>query len=180
MIFTETSLKGAYVIDLEEHRDFRGFFARTYCVKEFADHGLSTETLQCNMSYTKHKYTVRGMHYQLHPYEEVKLVRCVKGCVLDTIVDIRRDSPTFGKYFSVELSEDNYKALYVPENFAHGFMSLTDDVVFTYQVSQMYAPNSERILRWNDPDVNIKWPHTENIIISDKDRDAPLWRDIFG
>ena len=178
MIFTETSLKGAYVIDLEPREDFRGFFARTYCAKEFADHGLSTEITQCNMSYTKHKYTVRGMHYQIHPYEEVKFVRCVKGRVFDTIVDIRRDSPTCGKYFSVELSEDNYRALYVPENFAHGFMSLTDDVYFTYQVSRAYAPNSERIIRWNDPDINIQWPHTENVILSGKDRDAPLWSEI--
>ncbi len=180
MIFTETSLKDAYVIDLEKREDFRGFFARTYCVKEFADHGLSTEISQCNMSYTKNKYTVRGLHYQVHPYEEVKLVRCVKGRVFDTIVDIRKESPTYGQHFSIELSEDNYKALYVPENFAHGFMSLSDDVVFTYQVSRAYAPNSERIIRWNDPELDIKWPHTENIILSDKDRDAPLWRDVRG
>ena len=180
MIFTETNLAGAFVIDLEKHEDFRGFFARTYCVKEFADHGLSTEILQCNISYSRHKYTVRGMHYQIHPYEEVKLVRCVKGSVIDSIVDLRRDSPTFGKYFSVELSDENFRALYVPKNFAHGYMTLTDDVVFTYQVSQAYAPNSERILRWNDPDINIQWPHAENITISDKDKNAQLWRDFVG
>ena len=120
------------------------------------------------------------MHYQIHPYEEVKLVRCVKGRVFDSIVDLRRDSPTFGKYFSVELSDENFRALYVPENFAHGYMSLTDDVIFTYQVSRAYAPNSERLLRWNDPDVNIKWPHTENVILSDKDKNAPLWRELIG
>lgn len=180
MIFTETNLAGAFVIDLEKHEDYRGFFARTYCVKEFADHGLSTEISQCNISYSRHKYTVRGMHYQIHPYEEVKLVRCVKGRVIDSIVDLRRDSPTFGKYFSVELSDENYRALYVPENFAHGYMTLSDDVVFTYQVSRAYAPNSERILRWNDPDVNIQWPHAENVTISDKDKNAQLWRDFVG
>ena len=180
MIFTETSLKGAYVIDLEPHEDHRGFFARMYCAREFAEHGLSTEISQCNIAYTKHKYTIHGMHYQIHPYEEVKFVRCVKGCVLDTIIDMRKDSPTFGKYVSVELSDSNYRALYVPENFAHGYMTLSDDVVFTYQVSRAYAPNSERILRWNDPDVNIQWPHAENITISDKDKNAQLWRDFVG
>ena len=180
MIFTETKLKGAYVIDLEPHEDHRGFFARTYCVKEFSEHGLSTEISQCNMSYTKSKWTVRGMHFQVHPYEEVKLVRCVKGCVLDTIVDLRRNSPTFGQWVSVELSEENCKAFYVPENFAHGFMSLSDDVIFTYQVSRPYAPGSESGLRWNDPDIGIKWPKTDGVIISDKDKNAPLWRDTFG
>ena len=179
MIFTETNIGGVFVIELEKHEDDRGFFARTFCTDEFAKHGLVTDVSQCNIAYTKHKGTIRGLHYQIHPYEEVKLTRCVRGGVLDVVIDLRKGSPTFGQYEAAELTAENNKALYVPENFAHGYMSLTDDVVFMYQVSRPYSPGSERGIRWDDPDVAIRWPEMDRYIVSDKDRNAPFMRDIF-
>ena len=179
MIFTETRLKGAFVVELEKHEDYRGFFARSYCAREFAEHGLITDISQCNIAGTKHKGTIRGLHYQISPYEEVKFTRCVRGGVFDVIVDLRKGSPTFGQYEAVELTADNFKALYVPENFAHGYMSLTDDVVFTYQVSRPYSPESERCIRWDDPDINIRWPEMEKYIVSDKDSNSPYMRELF-
>ena len=179
MIFTETRIKGAFVVSLEKHEDDRGFFARSYCAKEFADHGLNTEVSQCSIAHTKHKGTIRGLHYQIHPYEEVKFTRCLRGKVLDVIVDLRKGSPTFGQYEAVELTADNFKALYVPEYFAHGYMTLTDDVVFMYQVSRPYSPGSERGLKWDDPDVNIRWPKMERYIVSEKDSNSPYIREIF-
>lgn len=179
MIFTETKLKGAFVVELEKHEDERGFFARSYCAHEFAEHGLITDISQCNIAYTKRRGTIRGLHYQINPYEEVKFTRCMSGRVLDVIVDIRQGSPTFGQYASVELTAENFKALYVPENFAHGYISLTDNVVFVYQVSRPYSPGSERCIRWDDPEINIHWPEMERYIISEKDRNSPCMREIF-
>ena len=179
MIFTESRLKGAFVVSLEKREDDRGFFARSYCAKEFAEHGLTTDVSRCNIAYTKHKGTIRGLHYQISPYEEVKFTRCVRGGVLDVIVDLRKDSPTFGQYDSVELTAENFKALYVPENFAHAYITLTDDVVFMYQVSRPYSPGSERCIRWDDPEINIRWPEMEKYIISEKDRNSQYMREIF-
>lgn len=173
MIFTQTKLKGAYVIELERITDSRGFFARGFCMEEFAKHGLVNQVVQTNISYNMKAGTIRGLHYQVKPYEEVKFTRCIKGKVFDVIVDLRRGSKTFGQYFSIELSDTNNIALYVPANFAHGYMSLEDDTMFMYNVSCSYTPNSERLLRWDDPEININWPIRDNVILSDKDRHAP-------
>ncbi|MBC7388543.1 MAG: dTDP-4-dehydrorhamnose 3,5-epimerase [Opitutaceae bacterium] len=168
MIFTETKLKGAFVIDLEKRSDERGFFARTYCADEFAKHGLKTNMPQSNMSLSKQKHTIRGMHFQVDGAEEAKLIRCTKGSILDVIIDIRKDSATYCEHISVELTEENHRMLYVPEGFAHGFITLTENVEVSYQVSQFYSPGKEKGIRWNDPLFGINWP-TSNPIISDKD-----------
>ena len=158
MIFTKTELDGLFVIEPEKFEDIRGYFVRTYCADEFRNHELDTEISQCSLSYNKKAGTVRGLHYQAAPYEEVKVVRCMKGRVFDVAVDIRAGSPTRGKYVSLELSEDNGKAFYIPKGFAHGFMSLDDDTLILYQMSAPYDQQSARTIRWNDPDININWP----------------------
>lgn len=168
MIFTPTILKGAFVIDLEKRTDERGFFSRTYCAEEFKKHGLAESMPQSNMSFSKQKNTLRGMHYQIDGAEEAKLIRCTQGSILDVIIDIRKNSETYCQYISVELTALNHRMLYVPEGFAHGFITLSDDVEVAYQVSQFYTPGKERGIRWNDPLFNIQWT-TENPIISDKD-----------
>ena len=157
MTFNETILKGSYLIDINAFSDDRGWFARTYCKNEFKKIGHEKEWVQLNHSYTKQKGTIRGMHFQ-SPFKEIKLVRCVSGSVFDVIVDIRKDSPTFLKWFGVELSAANKKMLYIPEGFAHGFQTLSDDVELLYHHSEFYTPNSEGALRYNDPMINIKWP----------------------
>jgi dTDP-4-dehydrorhamnose 3,5-epimerase len=172
MIFTETKLKGAFIIDLEKREDERGFFARTFCAEEFKKHGLNTYMPQSNMSLSKYKNTIRGMHYQIDGAEEAKLIRCTKGAILDVIIDIRKDSPTYCQYISVELTEKNYRMLYVPEGFAHGFCTLVDNVEVSYQVSQFYTPGKEKGIRWNDPTFGINWP-TDNPILSEKDATHP-------
>jgi dTDP-4-dehydrorhamnose 3,5-epimerase len=168
MIFTETKLKGAFIIDLEKRQDERGFFARTFCAEEFAKHGLNTVMPQTNMSLSKFKNTIRGMHYQIDGAEEAKLIRCTKGAILDVIIDIRKSSDTYCQYISVELNDTNSRMLYVPEGFAHGFCTLTNDVEVNYQVSQFYSPGKEKGIRWNDPLFGIQWP-TSDPIISEKD-----------
>ena len=180
MIFTKTELDGLFVIEPEKFEDIRGYFVRTYCADEFRNHELDPEISQCSLSYNKKAGTVRGLHYQAAPYEEVKVVRCMKGRVFDVAVDIRAGSPTRGKYVSLELSEDNGKAFYIPKGFAHGFMSLDDDTLILYQMSAPYDQQSARTIRYDDPQINIAWPAVERITISDKDRNAPLWRDILG
>ena len=180
MIFTKTELQGLYVIEPEKFNDVRGYFMRTYCVEEFKAHGLAPEISQCSLSYNKSIGTVRGLHYQVSPYQEVKVVRCVNGRIFDVAVDIRPESRTRGKYLSLELSEENGLALYIPEGFAHGFMTLCENALVLYQMSAPYNQASARSIRWNDPDINIAWPHAENIVISDKDGNAPLWSDIRG
>lgn len=172
MLFTETKLKGAFVIDLQKREDERGFFARTYCADEFAKHGLRTDMPQSNMSFSKSKYTLRGMHFQVDGAEEAKLIRCTKGAILDVIIDIRKDSATYCKHIAVELTEENHRMLYVPEGFAHGFITLVDDVEVAYQVSQFYTPGKERGIRWNDPLFGIQWP-TAHPVISEKDAVHP-------
>lgn len=172
MIFNETSLKGAYVIDLEPRQDERGFFARTFCRREFEEHGLISYVVQANISFSHKKGTLRGMHYQLAPFAETKLVRCTRGALYDVIVDVRPDSPTFKQWFGVELTGDNYRMLYVPEGFAHGFLTLEDNTEASYQVSEFYAPGYEQGVRYNDPAFAIQWP-LEVQVISDKDRSWP-------
>jgi dTDP-4-dehydrorhamnose 3,5-epimerase len=172
MIFTETKLKGAFIIELEKRIDERGFFARTFCADEFKKHGLNTNMPQSNMSLSKFKNTIRGMHYQVDGAEEAKLIRCTKGSILDVIIDIRKGSPTFAQHIKVELTDENYKMLYVPEGFAHGFITLSDNVEVSYQVSQFYTPGKEKGIRWNDPMFKIEWP-TSNPVISDKDAAHP-------
>lgn len=172
MIFTETQLKGAYIVEIEKLKDNRGFFARGWCRKEFEDHGLTARVVQANISSNKKKGTLRGMHYQVAPYEETKLVRCTRGAIYDVIIDLRPDSPTFKQWIGVELTEKNYKMLYVPENFGHGFQTLKDNTEVTYQVSQFYAPGSENGIRWNDSAFGIEWP-LDAQVISDKDKGWP-------
>ena len=172
MIFRESSLRGAWVIEPEEIIDNRGFFARSYCFTEFEKHGLNSRVVQCNISYNIQAGTLRGMHYQAEPYEEAKLVRCTKGAIYDVIVDLRRGSPSFRKHFGVTLSAENHKMLYVPEKFAHGFLTLEDQTEVFYQMSEIHAPESARGFRWNDPAFGIEWP-MEPAVISERDRNYP-------
>ena len=164
MIFTQTILKNAYVIELEKREDHRGFFARTWDKKEFEEYNLNSNLVQCNVSFSKKCGTLRGMHYQKKPFEESKVIRCVKGKIFDVIIDLRSSSSTFKKWFGVELTEENYKMLYVPEGFAHGFQTLEDNSEIIYQVSEFYTPNSELGIHWNDHAFNITWPIEEKII----------------
>ncbi|MCB4798992.1 dTDP-4-dehydrorhamnose 3,5-epimerase [Neotamlana laminarinivorans] len=175
MIFTETTLKGAYVLDLEKRGDHRGFFSRTFCAKEFESHHLNSHFVQGNMSHNHFKHTLRGMHYQTDGAEEAKLVRCTKGALLDVILDIRPDSKSYGSYFSVELSEKNGRQLYIPKGMAHGFLTLEDDTEIAYLVSEYYTPGKEAGIRWNDPAFNINW-NVEHPILSDKDLAYPDYK----
>jgi len=168
MIFTETPLKGAFIIDLEKREDNRGFFARAFCQKEFAEHGLKPVIAQANVAFNKTKGTLRGMHFQFPPAAETKLVRCTRGAILDIIVDLRPESPTYMQHVEVELSEDNGRALYVPERFAHGYQVLRDATETSYQVGEFYTPGSEGGLRYDDPRLNLKWP-LPVAVISEKD-----------
>jgi dTDP-4-dehydrorhamnose 3,5-epimerase len=172
MIFNKTPLEGARVIELEKRGDDRGFFARVFCENEFRDAGLETRFLQINNSLSSKKGTLRGMHYQLAPSAEVKVVRCVRGSLWDAIADLRPDSPTFGKWFGAELSAENRRMMYVPRGFAHAILTLTDDTEAVYLVSDFYAPAEERGVRWNDPWLGIDWPIEPNEI-SPKDAAWP-------
>jgi dTDP-4-dehydrorhamnose 3,5-epimerase len=172
VIFRETKLKGAYVIEPERFEDERGFFARTWCRKEFENHGLNPALVQCNISFNKKKGTLRGMHYQTAPHAEVKLVRCTLGSIYDVIIDLRQDSETYKDWFGVELNRDNHKMLYIPENFAHGFLTLEDNTEVFYQMSGFYYAECAKGVRWNDPAFSIQWPAGLSII-SDRDRDCP-------
>lgn len=172
MKFTETPLRGAYVINLEPRGDDRGWFARLFCQREFQQHNLCSSIVQANNSFSKHKGTLRGMHYQLPPKAEDKIVRCLRGALLDVIVDLRPGSPTFLQHFSIELSAENRTMLFVPKGFAHGFLTLSDDTEAFYLVTEFYSPQHERGLRYNDPRLAIRWPF-EPVVISDKDRNHP-------
>ncbi|MFO1091091.1 MAG: dTDP-4-dehydrorhamnose 3,5-epimerase [Hyphomicrobiales bacterium] len=169
MIFTETPLKGAYVIDLEKRGDDRGFFARAFCVNEFGANKLATNFVQVNNSLSAQKGTLRGMHYQLAPKAETKVVRCIRGSLYDVILDLREGSPTFGQSFGAELSAENRRMMYVPKGFAHGFITLADDTEAFYFVDEFYGPEQERGVRWNDPKFKIAWP-IEPTVVSDKDK----------
>lgn len=177
MIFTETKLKGAFIIDLKPIEDERGFFSRTFCVNEFNEFGLTSGIKQANSSYNKKKATLRGMHMQLAPYEEAKIVKCTRGSVFDVIVDLRPSSDTYKQWIGVELTAVNYRSLFVPEGFAHGYLTLEDHTDVTYLVTQEYAPGFERGYRWDDPEFNITWPVIPEIV-SPKDRAHPLFIDL--
>lgn len=172
MIFTETKLAGAYIIDLKKIEDERGFFSRAFCANEYKEHGLNPNVAQANLSRSEEKYTLRGFHYQIEGAEEAKTVRCIKGKILDVIIDLRKDSPTYCQHIAVELSEQNHRALYVPEHFAHSFITLEAHSEVYYLVSNFYAPGKERGIRWNDPSFNIDWP-TRQPIVSEKDQSHP-------
>lgn len=172
MIFTETNLNGAFIIELEKIEDERGFFARSWDKKEFEKYGLNPNLMQCNVSFNTKRGTLRGMHFQDLPYEDAKLVRCTKGRIFDVIVDLREYSPTKNNWIGVELTELNHKMLYVPEGFAHGFQTLEENSEVFYQMSQEYMPEYARGKLWNDPIFNISWP-IKSPIISDKDRQWP-------
>ena len=179
MIYIRTKLQGAYIIDIEPHNDERGFFARSWCSSEFAQRGLSTTLSQCNISFNKKRGTLRGMHYQSHPYAEEKLVRCTKGAIYDVIVDLNKQSPTFLQWLSVELTEDNYRMLYVPKIFAHGFQALSDNSEVFYQISTPFKPDHSTGFIWNDPLIDIQWP-IENPIISQRDSNFDKLSSLFG
>jgi dTDP-4-dehydrorhamnose 3,5-epimerase len=168
MIFTETKLKGAFILDLERREDSRGFFARAFCQNEFKAHGLKPVIAQANIAFNKKKGTMRGMHFQFLPVPETKIVRCTRGAILDIIVDLRPESPTYLQHVAVELSEDNGRTLYVPERFAHGYQVLRDNTETSYQVGEFYAPGVEGGLLYSDPQLGLAWPLPVTAI-SDKD-----------
>jgi dTDP-4-dehydrorhamnose 3,5-epimerase len=172
MQFTDAGIAGAFVIDLERREDDRGFFARSYCAEEFAEHGLTQVVAQCNVSYNHRAGTVRGLHYQVPPAEEAKLVRCTAGAIWDVVVDIRGGSPTYMRYVGLEITADNRRALYVPEGCAHGYQTLTDGAEVTYQVSAPYTPECERGLPHDDPAFGIAWPVPVSVL-STKDASWP-------
>jgi dTDP-4-dehydrorhamnose 3,5-epimerase len=168
MIFTETEIKGVYIIEIEKIEDQRGFFARSWDKEQFEKMGLNSSLVQCNISYNKKKGTLRGMHYQVAPYAEVKLVRCTKGKIFDVIIDLRENSKTFHKWIGVELSDINYKMIYIPEGLAHGFQTLEDNTEVFYQMSQVHMPEYSKGIRYDDERFKISWP-LSNPIISKKD-----------
>jgi dTDP-4-dehydrorhamnose 3,5-epimerase len=172
VIFKPTELPGAYVIEPGRLEDIRGYFARTFCEKDFAAQGLETHVAQCSVSFNHKKGTLRGMHYQVAPLKEVKLVRCNRGAIFDVIIDLRRDSPAFKKHVAVQLDERNGKMLYIPVGFAHGFQTLEDDTEVFYQMSQIYSAEHARGVRWNDPAFGIQWPQDERTIL-ERDRNYP-------
>jgi dTDP-4-dehydrorhamnose 3,5-epimerase len=172
MIFTETPVAGAFVVDLERRGDERGFFARVYCSRELAERGLTPHFVQANDSLSARRGTLRGMHYQLAPKSETKLVRCVRGELFDVVLDLREESPTFGKSVGAALSSDNRRMMYVPKGCAHGFITLADETEALYFVDEFYAPELERGVRWNDPRFAIAWP-LEPTVLSDKDAAWP-------
>ena len=172
MIFTETKLPGAFILDIERREDSRGFFARVFCQHEFEAHGLKPLIAQANIAYNRKKGTIRGMHFQFPPSAETKLVRCTRGAILDIIVDLRPESRTYLEHIAVELSAENSRALYVPERFAHGYQVLQDETETSYQVGEFYTPGTEGGLLYNDPKLGLTWPLPVSVI-SDKDQ---IWK----
>ncbi len=172
MIFRETELPGAYLIELEHHSDERGFFARSFCVQEFQTHGLNPSVVQCNISYNHTRGTLRGMHYQIPPSTESKLIRCTAGSIYDVIVDLRPNSDTRFQWLGVELTAGNRRMLYIPERFAHGFLTLDDDTEVCYQMGARYSPEAARGFRWNDARVGVEWPIAPTVM-SARDRNYP-------
>jgi dTDP-4-dehydrorhamnose 3,5-epimerase len=172
--FTETILNGAFIVDLEPHTDERGFFARSFCARDFEAQGLNPAVAQCNISYNRQAGTLRGMHYQAPPASETKLVRCTRGAIYDVIIDLRPDSPTYLRHVAIELSADNRRTLYIPEMFAHGFLTLADETEVEYQMGEFYTPGYGRGLRYDDPVFNIHWPRAVSII-SQQDAAWPLF-----
>ena len=173
MIFSETKLPGAFIIELQRLEDERGFFSRSFCRHEFAERGLNPDVAQCNISFNRDAGTLRGMHYQAAPHAEEKVVRCTRGSLYDVIVDLRRDSTTFRQWVAVELTGENRRMLYIPKGFAHGFQTLMDDTEIFYQISEFYHPESACGVRWNDQAFGIQWPAGDRAILSDRDRNWP-------
>ncbi len=170
MKFTETKIKGVVVVDIDPLKDERGFFARMSCAREFSAHGLKGDFVQSSMSYNHIKDTLRGMHYQADPHQEAKLVHCVQGCIYDVVIDLRRGSLTFCQWICVDLTQDNARAVYIPEGCAHGFQTLVDNTVVFYQMTEFFHPECASGVRWDDPAFGIKWPEVKARVISDKDR----------
>ena len=175
MIFKETALQDAYVVDIDPVEDSRGFFARTWCRREFQVLGLNPEAVQCNLSFNHIRGTIRGMHYQAAPHSEIKLVKCLRGAIYDVIIDLRPKSPSFRAWLGIELNENNRRMLYVPEGFAHGYQTIEDNSEVFYLVSNFYHPESERGIRWNDPAFKIEWPLKASLV-SPKDSSHPDYR----
>jgi dTDP-4-dehydrorhamnose 3,5-epimerase len=173
MIFTETKLKGAFVVEAERLEDERGFFARSWSALEFAAHGLDARLVECNISFSKRKGSLRGMHYQATPFAQAKLVRCTAGAIYDVAVDLREDSPSFRNWVGVELTAQNHRMFFIPEGFAHGFQTLADNVEVFYQMSAAYHPDAGRGVRWDDPAFGIAWPVPQPTM-NDRDRSYPL------
>src|SRR5207237_3178315 len=174
MIFIETKLKGAFILDVDRREDNRGFFARVFCQREFAAHGLKPLIAQANVAFNKKRGTLRGMHFQFPPAAETKYVRCTRGAILDVIVDLRPESPTYLEHIAVELTEDNQRGLFVPERFAHGYQVLRDNTETSYQVGEFYAPGSEGGLRYDDPGLGISWPLPTTVISATDQQSAML------
>lgn len=172
MYFQETQLQGAFIVDLERREDTRGFFARSWCADEFAVCGLESRLVQCNISFNQRRGTLRGMHFQIAPHSETKIARCTMGAIYDVIIDLRPASPTYTQHFGIELNAQNRRMLYIPEGFAHGFQTLTDDTEVFYQMSEFFHPESAGGVRWNDPAFAIDWPLPDPIM-ADKDRAYP-------
>jgi len=174
MIFTETKLKGAFIIDIKKVEDERGYFGRAWCKNEFEAHGLNSNTAQANVAYNKKKGTLRGMHYQNYPFTETKTVRCTAGSIYDVIIDLRPESDTYTQWFGVRLSDTNLRMLYVPEGFAHGYITLEDDTAIHYMVTEFYTPDAEAGVRFDDSAFSIEWPIAP-LLISDKDQAHPAF-----
>jgi dTDP-4-dehydrorhamnose 3,5-epimerase len=177
MVFNETDISGAFIVELQKFEDERGFFARGWCQKEFENHGLPGRIAQVNISYNRHKHTLRGFHYQVYPHQEDKLLRCTRGAVCDVMIDLRPESPTYKRHIRVTLGGTNHRMLLVPKGCANAFLTMENETEVTYLVSEFYAPAEERGVRWNDPAFAIEWPVAEPAVISDKDR---AWPDYKG
>lgn len=175
MLFTETVLKGAFIVDVELREDERGFFARSWCENEFKEHGLNSHIAQCNISFNKKQGTLRGLHYQVSPFAEEKLVRCTRGAICDVIVDLRPESLTFKQWLRVELTKENHRSIFIPAGFAHGFQTLQDNSEVFYQMSEFFHPECARGVRWNDPAFGIDWPINQQII-SQRDQEYPNFK----
>ena len=173
MIFTETKIKGVYIIEPELLTDERGFFARSFCKEEFRNHGLETDIVQCNISYNKKKGTLRGMHYQVPPFEEAKIVSCTYGTIYDVVLDLRKDSQTCCQWVATDLSDNNFKMMCIPKGCAHGFQTLEDDAMVHYQMMDFFHPEGASGVRWDDPRFKIDWPIIQTVIVSEKDQKYP-------
>jgi dTDP-4-dehydrorhamnose 3,5-epimerase len=172
MIFTKTKIKDVYILEPELLADDRGFFARSFCKEEFRQSGLETDIVQSNISYNRKKGTLRGMHYQTAPYEEAKIVSCTKGAIYDIVLDLRKDSETYMEWIAIELTDKNFKMVYVPKGHAHGFQTLKDNTIVYYQMTEFFHPECSKGIKWDDPSFKIKWP-IDKLTISSKDRSYP-------
>lgn len=179
MTFEQTPLPGLFLVEPEKHRDSRGFFARSYCREEFLERGLNPEVAQCNISYSALRGTLRGMHYQEAPHREAKLVRCTSGAIFDVVIDLRKDSPTLFRHFAARLDAGSHRMLFVPEGFAHGFITLEDRSEVFYQMSEFHRPEAARGIRWDDPAFRIAWP-IQPVVLSERDRSYPDYRPAAG